>query len=60
MARSEKSIPVALAPRLTQESVSSPKWHWRWSRSLPATSPTSSTISGYRSLRAPDFQPSTS
>ena len=46
-------------PRLAQDSVSSPKWHCRWSRSLPATSPTSSTSSGRRSRR-PDRQPSTS
>jgi hypothetical protein len=37
MARSEMSAPVTLAPRLAQESVSSPKRHWRWSRSLAAT-----------------------
>ena len=37
-----KSRPVTFAPRRAQESVSSPKWHWRWSSVRPSTGPISS------------------
>ena len=58
-ASSEKSTPVALAPSLAHDIVSSPKWHCRWSRLLPSTSPTSS-ISMDWSEEAPALKPSTS
>ena len=35
----EKSTPVTRAPSRAQDSVSRPKWHWRWSRLLSLTSP---------------------
>jgi hypothetical protein len=50
---------VDLAPSLAQDIVSSPKWHCRWSRLLPLTSPTSS-ISREWSEDAPALKPSTS
>ena len=37
-----KSAPVTRAPRRAHDSVSIPKWHWRWSRSSPSTEPISS------------------
>ena len=43
----EKSRPVTRAPASAQARVSRPKWHWRCTRSRPATSPRTST-SGVR------------
>ncbi len=42
IASSLKSTPVTVAPSRAHDSVSSPKWHWRWSSVLPSTLPTSS------------------
>ena len=44
IAAAEKSRPVTWAPASAQASVSLPKWHWRWTRSSPATSPRSADL----------------
>ena len=49
-----KSAPVTRAPSRAHDSVSIPKWHWRWSRLWSTTGPMSS--SSYGRIRTPPFR----
>ena len=48
MASSDRSTPVAMAPRLAHDKVSIPKWHWRCKSVLFVTSPNAFNSGGFR------------
>ena len=59
IAVSEKSTPLTLAPSLAQLRESRPKWHCRWRRVLPRTSPRATSSMLWR-LLLPEMNPSKS